>query len=145
MNEQSVNQLLEDALSEARRLGISISAAVVDSAGHLLGFKRHADAEIVSITLAQDKAFTALVNRMATDELGMLCQPGAELYGLQHNLGGRMVIFGGGVPIRDQQNQLIGAIGVSGGTTEQDIYCARYAIDNMAENREFIPNTKKER
>lgn len=130
-SEKTVTLLLEDALEEAKRLGISMSVAVVEGVGHLCGFARHADAEIVSITLAQDKAYTALVNRMGTDELGKLCEPGAELYGLQYNLGGRMVIFGGGVPIKNREGQLVGAIGVSGGTTAQDIRCAQAAIEKM--------------
>ncbi|MET3290702.1 heme-binding protein [Brevibacillus fluminis] len=126
--------LVEKALSEGMRLGIFISVAVVDEAAHLLAFSRHKEAEIVSITLAQDKAYTALVNRMSTAQLGKMCEPGAELYGLQHNLGGRMVIFGGGVPIRDGHNRLIGAIGVSGGTVEEDIRCAEAAIQSLLES-----------
>lgn len=130
-SESVVHRMLQDALDKGAEIGIPISAAITDAAGHLLGFSRHADAEIVSITLAQDKAYTAAINRISTAELGKLCQPGADLYGLQSNLGGRMVIFGGGVPIRDREGVLIGAIGVSGGTTAQDIACAEFAIMNL--------------
>jgi uncharacterized protein GlcG (DUF336 family) len=131
LKEADVKHTLQLALDKGAEIGIPISVAITDAAGHLLGFSRHLEAEIVSITLAQDKAFTASVNRISTADLGKLCQPGAELYGLQHNLGGRMVIFGGGIPIRDREGVLIGAIGVSGGSTEQDIACARFAIDTM--------------
>ncbi|MEB3100139.1 GlcG/HbpS family heme-binding protein [Ferviditalea candida] len=133
LNEEIVKQMLQDALDHGTGIGIPISVAVTDAAGHLLGFSRHINAEIVSITLAQDKAFTAAVNRISTAELGKLCQPGAELYGLQNNLGGRMVIFGGGIPIRDREGMLIGAIGVSGGTCEQDIACGQFAIAKAIE------------
>ena len=128
INEATVQLMLQSALEKAAELGITISAAVVDGAGHLLGFSRHNEAELVSIALAQDKAYTAVLNRLSTAELGKLCQPGAELYGLQFNLGGRMVIFGGGIPIRGAKQELLGAIGVSGGTVEQDVICAEYAL-----------------
>jgi uncharacterized protein GlcG (DUF336 family) len=131
LKEADVKRMLQLALDKGAEIGIPISVAVTDEAGHLLGFSRHLEAEIVSITLAQDKAYTSSVNRISTAELGKLCQPGAELYGLQHNLGGRMVIFGGGIPIHDRAGILIGAIGVSGGSTEQDIACAQFAIDKM--------------
>ncbi|MDB4868418.1 MAG: uncharacterized protein JWR03_2751 [Cohnella sp.] len=128
LNEWVVKNMLQDALDKGAELGIPVSAAVTDAAGHLLGFSRHVQAEIVSITLAQDKAYTSAINRISTAELGKLCQPGAELYGLQNHLGGRLVIFGGGVPVRDDDGVMIGAIGVSGGTTEQDAACALHAI-----------------
>ena len=133
LTEEIIVHMLDTALSKGRDLGILISVAVVDAGGHLLGFRRHDNAEIVSIRLAQDKAYTALVNRMATDKLGELCRPGAELYGLQFNLDGRMVIFGGGIPIWNESNELIGAIGVSGGTTNEDIECAEHAITKALE------------
>ncbi|KIL40205.1 hypothetical protein SD70_15440 [Gordoniibacillus kamchatkensis] len=131
LTEEDVKRSLQLALDKGAEIGIPISVAITDAAGHLLGFSRHVGAEIVSITLAQDKAYTAAVNRISTAELGKLCQPGAELYGLQHNLGGRMVIFGGGIPIRGTDGVLIGAIGVSGGTVEQDIACALAALDSL--------------
>jgi uncharacterized protein GlcG (DUF336 family) len=55
------------------------------------------------------------------------------LYGLQNNFGGRMVKFGGGLPVRDHEGTLIGAIGVSGGSTKQDIACAEYAVNNFTQ------------
>ncbi|MFD0694331.1 heme-binding protein [Paenibacillus sp. GCM10027628] len=128
LNEATIQLMLQSAIEKAAELGITISVAVADRAGHLLGFRRHTGAELVSIALAQDKAYTAVLNRMSTAELGKLCQPGEELYGLQFNLGGRMVIFGGGIPIRDAKQVLLGAIGVSGGTVEQDVICAEYAL-----------------
>jgi uncharacterized protein GlcG (DUF336 family) len=128
LTDEIVVYMLDAALSKGRDLGIMISVAVVDAGGHLSGFRRHDNAEIVSIRLAQDKAYTALINRIATDELAELCRPGAELYGLQYNVDGRMVIFGGGVPIWGESHKLIGAIGVSGGSTTEDIECAKHAI-----------------
>jgi len=122
--------LLEDAeraitaaRKKAQEIGVAMAIAVVNESGTLIAFIRMDNSELVAVPLAQDKAYTALVNRLSTMELGNQCQPGGPLYGLQNNLGGRMVIFPGGVPVwRD--GVLIGAIGVSGGTVEQDHACA---------------------
>lgn len=128
LTEAMVTEMLHSALRKAEELGIEVSAAVTDKSGYLLGFLRHPTAELVSVMLAQNKAYTSAVNRVSTAKLGRMCQPGEELYGLQHTGNGQFVIFGGGLPIRDSQHRLIGAIGVSGGTTEQDEACARHAI-----------------
>jgi uncharacterized protein GlcG (DUF336 family) len=122
--------LLEDAeraitaaRKKAQEIGVAMAIAVVNESGTLIAFIRMDNSELVAVPLAEDKAYTALVNRLSTMELGNQCQPGGPLYGLQNNLGGRMVIFPGGVPVwRD--GVLIGAIGVSGGTVEQDHACA---------------------
>jgi uncharacterized protein GlcG (DUF336 family) len=76
-----------------------------------------------SAELAIDKAFTAQIFNNRTDALGALAQPGAELYGIQHSHGGRVMVFGGGIPIRFE-GRTIGAIGVSGGTVAEDIAIA---------------------
>ncbi|MFW6082490.1 MAG: GlcG/HbpS family heme-binding protein [Chloroflexota bacterium] len=116
-------QALEASQVEAQNMGIAMAIAVVNEGGVLTAFVRMDGSELVAVPLAQDKAYTALVNRMSTAKLGEHCQPGGSLYGLQHNLGGRMVVFPGGVPIwRD--GQVYGAVGASGGTVEEDHECA---------------------
>jgi len=117
----------EKAIAAARvkatEMGVAMAIAVVNEAGVLTAFIRMDNSELVAVPIAEDKAYTALVNRLTTAELGAQCQPGGPLYGLQNNLGGRMVIFPGGVPVwRD--GALIGAVGASGGTVEQDHACA---------------------
>ena len=99
-------------------------AAVVDRGGHLVHFQRMDEAEIAGPTLAVDKAYTAVAHRIETAALAALTQPGAELWGLQANGGGRYVVFGGGIPCW-HGGLVVGAIGVSGGTAEQDAECAR--------------------
>ena len=79
------------------------------------------------LEIARDKAFTSAAMRMSTEELAGLCKPGGSLYGLQHTNGGRIVIFGGGVPLVEG-NRLVGGFGVSGGTAEQDTNLANYAL-----------------
>ncbi|HSB67111.1 MAG TPA: heme-binding protein [Anaerolineales bacterium] len=116
-------QALNAARAKAKEMGVAMAIAVVNESGFLTAFIRMDNSELVAIPLAEDKAYTALVNRLSTLELGQQCQPGGPLYGLQANLGGRMVIFPGGIPIwRD--GILIGAVGASGGAVEQDHACA---------------------
>jgi uncharacterized protein GlcG (DUF336 family) len=115
------------ALAEGQRLGIAISCAVVDSGDQLVAFERMDGADLVTISLARDKAFSALVNHMPTSELAPLVQPGTEFYGYDSLAGGRMVVFAGGLPI-EIGGVLVGAVGVSGGSAEQDEACARAGL-----------------
>ena len=117
-------RMTEAALDRAAELGALVSAAVVDQGGHLVHFQRMDKAEIAGPTLAVDKAFTAAAHRIETAELGPLTQPGADLWGLPANGAGRYVVFGGGVPCW-HDGLVVGAIGVSGGTAEEDVECAR--------------------
>ncbi len=102
-----------------RELGVAMSCAVVDSGDQLVAFERMDGADLVGITLARDKAFTALVNRMPTRDLAPIVQPGAEFYGYASVGGGRMIVFAGGMPL-ERDGVLVGAVGVSGGDAAQD-------------------------
>jgi uncharacterized protein GlcG (DUF336 family) len=115
------------ALDRARHLGALVSAAVVDQGGHLVHFQRMDRAEIAGPTLAVDKAFTAVAHRLDTAELVALTAPGGALWGLQANGGGRYVVFAGGLPCWHHE-VVVGAVGVSGGTAEQDAECAAAAL-----------------
>lgn len=119
-------RMSDAALARAAELGALVSAAVVDSGGHLLHFQRMDGAEIAGPTLAVDKAYTAVAHRIDTAELTALAAPGGELAGLQANGGGRYVVFGGGLPCWSG-DRVIGGIGVSGGSADQDVACARAA------------------
>ncbi len=90
-------------------------------------FQRMDRAEIAGPTLAVDKAFTAVAHRIETAELGPLTAPGAPLWGLQANGGGRYVVFAGGLPCW-YDGVVVGGVGVSGGTPEEDAACARAAL-----------------
>jgi uncharacterized protein GlcG (DUF336 family) len=111
--------IIAAALAEGRAAGVPVSAAVVDSGGQLVAFERMDGADLVSITLAQDKAWTSLMNRMPTGDLGPMVQPGAEFYGYHTIKGGRTIIFAGGLPLQ-RDGVLVGAVGVSGGDSAQD-------------------------
>jgi len=109
-----------DAVQEvARELGVAMSCAVVDAGDQLVVFERMDAADLVGITLARDKAFTALVNRMPTRDLAPLVQPGTEFYGYESIAGGRTIVFAGGMPL-ERDGVLVGAVGVSGGDSAQD-------------------------
>ncbi|MCI0346505.1 MAG: heme-binding protein [Chloroflexi bacterium] len=111
--------LMKAAMAEARRAGVAISVAVVDAGGQLVAFKRMDGADLVTIGLAQDKAWTALMNRMPTRDLGPLVQPGAEFYGYDSVAHGRTIVFAGGMPL-ERDGVLLGGVGVSGGSVDQD-------------------------
>jgi uncharacterized protein GlcG (DUF336 family) len=120
-------KMSQAAVERAAAIGALVSAAVVDQGGHLVHFQRMDKAEIAGPTLAVDKAFTAVAHRIATAELTAMTQPGADLWGLQANGGGRYVVFGGGIPCW-HDGLVVGAVGVSGGTAEEDAECARAGL-----------------
>jgi uncharacterized protein GlcG (DUF336 family) len=107
------------AISGAHDEGVPVAVAVVDGGGQLVAFERMDAADLVTVTLAQDKAWTALMNGMPTAELAPIAQPGAEFFGYHTIRGGRTIIFAGGLPLR-RGNVLVGAVGVSGGSADQD-------------------------
>ena len=115
------------ALERASAERALVSAAVVDAGGHLVHFQRMDGAEIAGPTLAVDKAFTAVSHRIATAELTRLAAPDGPLAGLQANGGGRYVVFGGGIPLWSG-DLVVGGVGVSGGTVEQDVAAASAAL-----------------
>jgi uncharacterized protein GlcG (DUF336 family) len=105
--------------AEAAAMRVAMSVAVVDAGDQLVTFARMDGADLVGVRLAQDKAFTALVNRMPTRDLAPLVQPGTEFYGYDSLAGGRMIVFAGGMPL-ERDGVLVGAVGVSGGSAEED-------------------------
>lgn len=119
--------MTQAALDKAAELGAPVSAAVVDQGGHLVHFQRMDRAEIAGPTLAVDKAFTAVAHRIATVDLGPLAVPGGPLQGLHANGGGRYVVFAGGLPCW-LDDVVVGGVGVSGGSAEQDHSCAEAAL-----------------
>ncbi len=121
-------RMAEAARRSASTAGALVSVAIVDAGGHLLAFERMDGAEIAGPVLARDKAFTAVAHRVATHDLTALVQPGAELAGMNSADGGRYIAFGGGLPLWDA-DRVVGGVGVSGGTCEQDVAAATAALD----------------
>jgi len=96
--------------AKANQIGIPYHIGVVDGGGRLLAFSRQDGALIGSIDLALQKAFTARIFDISTGDLTKLAQPGKPLYGIHGSNDGKIVIFGGGLPIR-RKGIVIGAIG----------------------------------
>jgi uncharacterized protein GlcG (DUF336 family) len=121
--------LCDAANAQAAELGIAVSVAVVDAGGNLVAFARMDGAEIAGTVLAPDKAYTAVANSAATHELAEAAVPGGPLYGLHSAAGGRFVIFGGGIPLRDEDDRIVGGVGVSGAADPaDDVRCAKAAV-----------------
>jgi uncharacterized protein GlcG (DUF336 family) len=115
--------MTDRALAAAGAMNVAGSVAVTNASGSLLSFARHDAAFPGSVELALDKAFTARLFDVRTDVLAERAQPGAELFGIQHSNGGRVVVFGGGTPIR-VGGRTIGAVGVRGGSVADDVAIA---------------------
>ena len=124
-------RMAEAARRSAVAAGALVSVAIVDAGGHLVVFERMDGAEIAGPVLARDKAFTAVAHRVATQELTDLVLPGADLAGMNSADGGRYIAFGGGLPLWDA-DRVIGGVGVSGGSSEQDVAAATAALEVFA-------------
>lgn len=119
LEDAEADAMIRAAVGTAGDLGIRISAAVVDRGGQLKRFTRMDGAEIAGVTLAPRKAVSALANSCDTDELAR--QARHDLYGIETDF----TVVAGGVVIRDEHGDIVGALGVSGGTADQDRDCAR--------------------
>ena len=124
---EDARQMLSAAEAKAGSLGIPYCVAVVDAGGHLVAFLRQDGALIGSIDLAINKAGTARIFDKTTAYLATLAQSGRPLFGIQECNSGKVVIFGGGVPVI-LDGTIVGAVGASAGTVEQDIAVAEAAI-----------------
>jgi uncharacterized protein GlcG (DUF336 family) len=111
--------VLDAARTKATEIGVPMNIAVVDEGSNLVAFARMDDAWLGSIDIAQNKAYTARAFDMPTKDLAPLAQPGGPLYGIEASNSGRLIVFAGGIPLVSG-SRVVGAIGVSGGTVEQD-------------------------
>jgi uncharacterized protein GlcG (DUF336 family) len=123
---QLARTMVAAALAAAVDQQALVSAAVVDAGGHLVAFERMDGAEIAGPVLAPDKAFTSVAHRIGTHELTPLVAPGGPLAGMSSAGGGRYVCFAGGLPLWSG-GRVVGGVGVSGGTAEQDLTAAQAA------------------
>lgn len=120
------SRMAEAAVKRAEQLGIKINVAIVDEGGHLVHFRRMDQAPILSIEIAQNKAYSAIAFGLPTHEWHPLISKEPALKdGIVHTP--RLVIFGGGFPIKIV-DEVIGGIGVSGGTAEEDMSCCLAAL-----------------
>ncbi|MCG8406544.1 MAG: heme-binding protein [Phycisphaerales bacterium] len=110
---------VDAAKAKAADLNVKMNIAIVDAGANLKAFLRMDNAWLGSIDIAIKKAKTARFFDMPTGEIGKLSQPGGSLYNIEHSNNG-LISFPGGVPIKNGSGEIIGAIGVSGDTVEND-------------------------
>ncbi|PCJ47000.1 MAG: cobalamin adenosyltransferase [Gammaproteobacteria bacterium] len=126
---QAAQAVVNAAIEKAESLDIKINVAVVDSSGNPAAFLRMPGAFIHSIDIAKDKAYTAASFGMTTDKWkGIFEEEKMLKIGMPNRK--RLIVFGGGMPIVID-GQIIGAVGVSGGSESQDIECAMAAIESI--------------
>ena len=128
-------RLSEQVRSKADEMGVKAVVAISNRTAHPILVECMDDAYIASFDVALSKAFTVVSLKMSTAELKPLAQPGGSLYGIQFTNQGKIVIFGGGEPLCNSVGQVIGGIGVSGGSEEQDTALAAYAKEIFEKGR----------
>jgi len=119
INALQARAVIDGAILKSLELGANMDIAVVDAGGNLKAFLRMDGAWLGSIDIAMKKARTARLFDMSTGDIGGLSQPGGPLYGIEHSNGG-LVTFPGGVPLRASDETVIGAVGVSGSSVQDD-------------------------
>ncbi len=128
----TAKELMDKVEKYAKEKGMSCVVAVCDAHGNPVAVHVMDDAFLVSYQVASQKAYTAVAVKMSTKELNALVQPGGTFYGLESLKDGRIVAFGGGVPLKIG-GVIVGGLGVSGGTGEEDDEIARYGLQAFLE------------
>lgn len=130
MSLKSLKKMAEFVEEKANEIGVPMVFSAVDEGGNLLYFQRMEGSLLISVKVSQDKAYTACALKCPTSALADVTKPGDSLWSLHNSGDGRIVCFGGGYPI-EVDGKIIGAIGVSGGTAEEDMAVATYALEKM--------------
>ena len=127
---EQAQKAVEAAGQKATEIGTLMNIAVVDSGANLTAFVRMDGAWLGSADIAQKKARTARYFDMPTGEIGKLSQPGGPLFNIEHSNNG-LITFPGGIPIKNANGDVIGAIGVSGSSVENDNTVAQAGVDAL--------------
>lgn len=130
LDQQDSQSLIEGARAKANEIGIPMCIAITDESGNLIAFERMDGGKISSVTIAQDKAYTAAAARKATHDYNAACVPGSLVFGIHTSMGGRLCVVGGGLPV-SVDGEVVGGIGLSSGTPQQDMECAQAGIDHF--------------
>ena len=129
---EGAKKLIEKIEQEALRRGKKAVIAVCGPDGNPIAVHVMDGAFLVSFDVALKKAYTSVAVKMSTMELSALAQPGGTFYGVDKMDGGKIVIFGGGVPLKSEDT-IIGGLGISGGTGEEDHSLAEYGLSVLPE------------
>ena len=127
LSSQVAETIIEAAEGKAREMGLPVIVAVLDAGAHLKAFRRMDGAVLASIDIAMRKARTAVLFQANSEAVWEYCKPGSPAPGLELTNGG-LATFGGGIPLREPNGAVIGALGVSGGTVQQDVEVAQAAF-----------------
>jgi uncharacterized protein GlcG (DUF336 family) len=127
MTTERAQRIIEAGIVKAKEIGQPMNIAVVDAGANLTAFMRMDGAWLGSIDIAINKAFTAKAFDISTQDLGRNSQPGDQFFGIHVSNHNRVMIFAGGIPIK-LNGQIVGAVGVSGGSGEQDQAVAEAAV-----------------
>lgn len=119
--------ILKASEAKAKAIGVPMSIAIVDEGCNLIAFEKMDGAKITSIDIAINKAFTAAGSRKGTHEYAEVASPGKPAFGIHVSNQGRFIIFGGGLPI-SIKGEVVGGVGCSSGTAEQDREVAQAGI-----------------
>ena len=128
---RQASAVVKAAQKRAEEMKVKMNIAVVDAGANLKAFVRMDDAWLGSIDISIRKAKTARFFDMPTGELGKLSQPGGSLFNIEHSNGG-LITFPGGIPLKNRRGEIIGAIGVSGSTVEDDHTVAEAGVAALA-------------
>ena len=126
MTLDKARRLSEKVREKAKQMGVNAVVAITNKGARPVLVECMDDSFIASYDVAANKAFTVVSLKMSTIKLKELAQPGGSLYGIQFTNEGKIVIFGGGEPLKSADGKIIGGLGVSGGTEEQDTALAEY-------------------
>lgn len=127
-------RIIEAARKKAEDLKVREDIAIVDAGGNLKAFVRMDGAWLGSIDIAIRKARTSRLFDMESAKLGKMSQPGEPLYGIEHSNHG-LISFGGGIPLEDSEGNIIGAIGASGSTVDNDVKIAQAGVDTCRKTK----------
>lgn len=122
---KNAKKLIALVEEKAKLMGVNAVVAVSDAAGRPIAIECMDNSYIASFDVALKKAFTVVALKMSTKKLKGLANPGGSLYGIQHTNDGQIVIFGGGDPLI-YGGKIVGGLGVSGGSEEQDTALSAY-------------------
>ncbi|MUG69381.1 MULTISPECIES: GlcG/HbpS family heme-binding protein [Paenibacillus] len=142
MTLETAKHVIKAAEQKAKELRISQVIAIVDEGGNFTACHRMDDAWLASIDIAQNKAWTAVALRMPTSHLAHLAAPHAELYGINTTNHGRVVVFGGGIPLV-REGRIVGAVGVSGSTVANDVEVAKAAVHAFESYASHMPQARR--
>lgn len=134
---KQVRALLDGALALSEERGLNSSIVVVDTGGHVRGAMRPQLGRFINIDSAEKKAWTAAAFQRPTDMVRRITLPDRGGYGLQHT-DSRICIVAGGVPIIDADGNFLGAIGVAGGSLEDDVDGAMAAFEDLGFKTSFV-------